>query len=102
MNPVKISLILCVLVALVAALVGCGEKDVPYIVDADELIRYIGETDEARDLFRTTGLINSDSYRFSFESGLLRERLRRPDREKARITRDADSWHPHETYVSRR
>ena len=75
MNPVKISLILCVLAALVGAMVGCGEKDVPVIVDADELIRYISESEDAKELFRTTGLINPDSYQVTFDSGLFRDSL---------------------------
>jgi len=59
----------------VAALVGCGEKDVPVIVDADELIRYVNETYEARDLFRTSGLINSDPYTVSFDSAVFHDSL---------------------------
>jgi len=75
MNPVRLYLILSVLAVVVVTLVGCGEKEVPYIVDADELIRYIDESDDAKDLFRTTGLINTDPYCFSFDSGLFRDSL---------------------------
>jgi hypothetical protein len=49
-------------------LAGCGEKDVPYIIDADEITRYINEVGVARELFRTAGLINPGSYTVPFDS----------------------------------
>lgn len=75
MNRTTLVLILCVLVAAMATLVGCGEKEVPFIVDADELIRNVSESEIARELFRTTGFINTDPYRFGFDSGLMRDSL---------------------------
>ena len=41
---------------------GCGEKDVAVIVDEDELIRYMSETGDGRELFRTEGLISNTPY----------------------------------------
>ena len=75
MNLVRTYLILSVLAVTVVTMVGCDDKEVPYIVDADELIRYVSESEDARELFRTTGLINTESYRFSFDSGLFRDSL---------------------------
>jgi len=49
-------------------LAGCGEKDVPYIIDADEIARYINEVEEAGELFRTSGLINPGPYTVPFDS----------------------------------
>jgi len=49
-------------------LAGCGEKDVPYIIDTDEITRYINEVGEARELFRTSGLINPGPYTVPFDS----------------------------------
>jgi len=49
-------------------LAGCGEKDVPYIIDSDEITRYINEVAEARELFRTSGLINPGPYAVPFDS----------------------------------
>jgi hypothetical protein len=43
-------------------LAGCGEKDVPYIIDSEEITRYIREVGIAKELFRTSGLINSTPY----------------------------------------
>lgn len=67
-------LILSALAVVLAFQVGCGgDKEVPFIVDADELIRYINEAEIARELFRTTGLFNPDYYELSFDSGLFRD-----------------------------
>ncbi len=65
-----------VLSALVFALTitaGCKEKDVPYIVDADEIRRYINEVETARELFRTSNLINPDPYTLPFDSVVYRD-----------------------------
>ena len=67
-------------IVVLAALVGCGEKEVPFIVDADELIRYVTEDVHARELFRTSGFVNPDSYSVSFDSGLFRDSLISIDR----------------------
>lgn len=56
-------------ISLVAALgltllsgVGCREKDVPFAVDSDEIERYLNESEEAVDLFRSRGLVMSGTY----------------------------------------
>lgn len=41
---------------------GCGEKDVLIVIDENELERYINETEEGRELFRTEGLFPSAPY----------------------------------------
>ncbi len=50
-------------VMLAAALAGCGEKDVPVVVDRDILLRYLATSEDAVDLFRTTGLVPTEEYR---------------------------------------
>ncbi|HPC11534.1 MAG TPA: MYXO-CTERM sorting domain-containing protein [candidate division Zixibacteria bacterium] len=50
-------------VMLAAALAGCGEKDVPVVVDRDILLRYLATSEDAVDLFRTTGLFPTEEYR---------------------------------------
>lgn len=69
-------LLALVLTALVG-LSGCSEKETTVIVDADEIIRYIGETEDTRELFRTSGLINPDNYSVPFDSGMFRDSLLR-------------------------
>lgn len=41
---------------------GCKEKDVPYIIDADEIARYMAEDESAQNLFRSDGLIEDTPY----------------------------------------
>ena len=41
---------------------GCKEKDVPYIIDADEITRYMSEDESAKNLFRSDGLIENTPY----------------------------------------
>jgi hypothetical protein len=55
--------------------VGCSEKDVPVIVDEDEIIRYMTQVEQATDLFRTTGLINPGTYSVPFDSAEFSDRL---------------------------
>jgi hypothetical protein len=74
-NRLTILLILSALTVVGAAMFGCSEKEVPYVVDADELIRYVTEDEYARELFRTSGLINTDPYEFSFDSGVIKDSL---------------------------
>jgi len=67
------------LVTLAAAITlaagGCGEKEVPYIVDADEIIRYVNEVGIARELFRATDLVNPDPYTVPFDSAVFHDRV---------------------------
>jgi len=68
-------LLTIVLASAIAGVVGCGEKEVPYIIDSDEIRRYINEASEAQELFTTGGLINPDSYTLPFDSAVFRDSL---------------------------
>lgn len=52
---------------------GCSEKDVPFIVDEDEIRRYLSEVAIAKELFRPTGLINPTPYTLPFDSAAIRD-----------------------------
>jgi len=54
---------------------SCGEEDVPFIVDEDELVRYLREVPEARELFRTSNLVRTDPYTVPFDNGTYRDSL---------------------------
>jgi hypothetical protein len=56
-------------------LAGCGEKEVPYIIDTDEITRYINEVGIAKELFRTSDLINSTPYTLPSDSATLYDSL---------------------------
>ncbi len=73
MKLTRIVLLLVILTAVAAFQIGCGDKEVPYVVDEDEIIRYISEDEYARELFRTTGLFNPHDYELPFDSGLFRD-----------------------------
>lgn len=50
---------------------GCDDKDVPYVDDREEIIRYIYESPDARELFGTTDLITEDPYRLHWDTGAV-------------------------------
>ncbi|MFH1372696.1 MAG: hypothetical protein ABII79_02730 [bacterium] len=53
-------LLLLVVLGLVCV---CGkEQEIPILIDEDELMRYLAETEEGRDLFRTSDLFTSNSF----------------------------------------
>ena len=52
---------------------SCGEKEVPFIVDQDEMARYLAETEAGRELFRVSNLITGDSYTLDFDTGAVYE-----------------------------
>ncbi len=52
---------------------GCEEKEVGFVVDEDVVIRYINETTECKELFATSGLINSDPYTVPFDNAVYRD-----------------------------
>ena len=54
--------------AVAFALSGCEEKDVPFVVDSDEIRRYMAEQDVARQLFRTSNLVTGDPYTMPYDS----------------------------------
>ena len=63
----RTAVVLIVLLSVVAFGLSCGEPDVPYIVDQDEIRRYLATTEAGRELFRVNGLINNDSYVLDFD-----------------------------------
>ena len=46
----------------VALLAGCSEKEVPYVIDDEEILRYLNESADAKELFRTDGLFGTEEY----------------------------------------
>ncbi|MBD3257913.1 hypothetical protein GF377_05735 [candidate division GN15 bacterium] len=60
---------------LALVLAACSEKDVPFVVDEDELIRYIEEDDIARELFSTAGLVDTASYTMPYDNAVYRDSL---------------------------
>ncbi|MEW6413519.1 MAG: hypothetical protein AB1483_13770 [Candidatus Zixiibacteriota bacterium] len=50
---------------------ACDEIDIPVIVDSEEIIRYISESDDAIALFRNTNIIPEDQYTFADEPGVI-------------------------------
>ncbi|HUV31131.1 MAG TPA: hypothetical protein VMY05_08605 [Acidobacteriota bacterium] len=49
-------------IAIFAGMSGCGEKDVPFVIDADEVAAYVQQSPEAGELFRTGGLFPTEPY----------------------------------------
>ncbi|PWB76413.1 hypothetical protein C3F09_00140 [candidate division GN15 bacterium] len=41
---------------------GCREKDVPYIIDSEEIENYLKQSEDAVNLFRPDGLVRSGTY----------------------------------------
>ncbi|MBU8934873.1 MAG: hypothetical protein KOO62_12870 [candidate division Zixibacteria bacterium] len=66
----------CLAVVLVSIgllmVAGCEEKEVPYVKDTEILERYIYETEEGRDLFRTDNLFLEDEYTIPFDSAVYK------------------------------
>lgn len=57
-----------------AALIsGCKEKFVPHVIDKDEILRYINESEVGRDLFRWDSLIVPVDYRLPSTPETLRD-----------------------------
>jgi hypothetical protein len=52
---------------------GCKEKNVPFAVDKDELIAYIGGSADAVDLFRTSNLFGKGPYHLPGTSATYRD-----------------------------
>ncbi|MBK7140942.1 MAG: hypothetical protein IPH75_02535 [bacterium] len=53
---------------LITLLGGCKEKEVPYVVDENEVERYLLETEQGQELFRTEGIISTDPYTLPADS----------------------------------
>ncbi|MBU0984498.1 MAG: hypothetical protein KKA42_11545 [candidate division Zixibacteria bacterium] len=66
--------VLALLLGLLAGL-GCGEKDVPYVVDADALTAYIQDTYQGKTLFKINGLIPSDTFTTPFDNAVYRDTM---------------------------
>jgi hypothetical protein len=60
-------------IAGLVALIGCKEKDVPYVVDTDEIQRYLDSTEVGRDLFRWDSLIIPANYTMPFTVAIYRD-----------------------------
>ncbi|MDH4155937.1 MAG: hypothetical protein OEW00_01495 [candidate division Zixibacteria bacterium] len=54
---------------------GCGEEDVPFVVDEDEIRRYLSETEEGRDLYRRSSLIADEPYSVPYDDEATYEDL---------------------------
>jgi len=64
--------VLALAASILAFLSGCNkEEEPPVLSDVEMIRRYIGETEEGRDLFRTNGLITTDSYTVSSDPGAV-------------------------------
>jgi len=59
---------------------GCKEKPVPYVIDANEIQRYIDSTQIGRDLFRWDSLILPTPYALPFSSALWHDTVLRHER----------------------
>jgi hypothetical protein len=74
MTQSRLPWVLCSSLLLLAILApGCKEKDVPYVVDENEVERYILETEQGQELFRTTGIVVTDPYTLPADSATYRD-----------------------------
>lgn len=62
MNRLRSTLLLLALIILIIGAVGCNEKEVPFVVDEDEIERYLTETEDGKELFRVNGIISPNPY----------------------------------------
>jgi hypothetical protein len=52
---------------------GCKQKDVPYVIDEDEIERYIRETENGLELFRVDGIIPPEPYLLPAEGATYKD-----------------------------
>ncbi len=64
---------LAVAAVTLAVCCGCEERDVPLLIDEEEIIRYLSVTEEGRELFRTADLIPDDPYMLPCDSAVYRD-----------------------------
>ncbi len=64
-------IILTAMVGLALAFGGCEEIDIPILVDAEEIARYINESDDAQALFRTSSIIIDDPFTVALDPGAV-------------------------------
>jgi len=57
------------LLSLVVVVTGCEEEDVPFVVDDEEIARYINNSEDARGLFRVDGIYPAQPYTMPFDPG---------------------------------
>jgi hypothetical protein len=67
-------------VVVLTALAGCGEKDVPFVVDADEIVAYVKYSPEAKELFRVEGLFPSKPYWVAHQNAIYIDRVLKHER----------------------
>ncbi len=74
MTQSKLPWLLCSSLLLLTILApGCKEKDVPYVVDENEVERYLLETEQGQELFRTTGIVVTDPYTLPADSATYQD-----------------------------
>jgi hypothetical protein len=74
MKMLRIKLVVLVLAAatlMAIVQMACKEKNVPYVVDKDEIVRYLKETTEGKQLFGVDSLILPTPYRMPFDSAIF-------------------------------
>lgn len=69
-NIRKLTILFFLGILTITASYGCNPKDVPVIIDEDELLRYMNETEDGRELFRTDGLIPSSPYQTPVDNAI--------------------------------
>jgi hypothetical protein len=80
---------LLTVIVLSVCLFACSEKDVPYVIDEDEIARYLAEDSEARELFRSDNLIISAPYRTPLDDATYYDSLMSQDREMLFVVMDS-------------
>lgn len=73
MIPLRTPLFLLVAMVLIFGAFGCNEKEVPFVVDEDEIERYLAETEDGRELFRVNGIISPNPYLFPGDGAMYRD-----------------------------
>jgi len=85
--PVKMLTAAVLLIGLLA--INCDERDVPYIIDEDEIARYIRVEAEAQELFRSDSLIVSGTYQAPGSAALFYDSILSYEREVTVIVGDS-------------
>ena len=71
--------------------IGCEEKEVTVISDRDEVMRYIEESLDGRELFRTTGLINTDTFTLPADPAVYYDSVESINRTKVFLAAPSDA-----------
>jgi hypothetical protein len=61
--------------AALMLLSGCSDKEVPVIVDEDEIVKYLGSVSAAKEFLRVTDLFNTTPYTVPFDSAIVTDRV---------------------------